>query len=415
MNDSENKLECMNVKGWRAFTKQEMRDHVDRVYRYQGGGRKGRGPFRSALAVRQQLSPVDMYCYLKARFGEPNGFQNFLRKDQSDNWMNWDFNLKAADEDVYICGTHREIHFMLSEELADEDWRDLILKIKSDYGRVAKEKTKVLHALEKWVIFPNKYVEIATLCGDLHTDIVSGIKKLYPYKFPAIDSKEQRQQQVKSARQFIRQSSKLFRNCIELSLLTPVLAEAFINMAIVILCKKEIRENKRQFDAFIRSQIDTKIFDLSYKCRGFAREIDHNSPEYKNFKRVMDRRNHTIHGNVDPEREKTEVVYFEGTRPLFCEAGDHIAKYFETLARQYEPERVVKDYEDVHEFLCSIAGCLKAPLAGDFWRIMEDPYPGYDINRKISGVLFPERRTIGILEGMRYDDELSVSWPAASS
>jgi hypothetical protein len=65
-------------------------------------GRKRMGP--SMLAVRSSLSPVDVYCYLKARFGEPNGFQNFLRKDDSDNWIHWDFNLKAGDEDVRICG-----------------------------------------------------------------------------------------------------------------------------------------------------------------------------------------------------------------------------------------------------------------------------------------------------------------------
>ena len=90
-------------------------------------------------------------------------------------------------------------------------------------------------------------------------------------------------------------------------------------MAILILCKKEIRDNKRQFEAFIRSQIDAKIFDLSYKCQGFTRKIDHNGSSYKNFKRVMDKRNHVIHGNIDPEREQTEIVYFEGKRPLFRE------------------------------------------------------------------------------------------------
>ena len=122
-------------------------------------------------------------------------------------------------------------------------------------------------------------------------------------------------------------------------------------MAILILCKNKIRKNSRQFDAFIRSQIDAKIFDLPYKCSGFAREIDPNSQTYKNFKRVMDKRNNAIHGNVDPEREQTELVYFDGRRPLFKDPGDHIAKLFEALARQHEPEKVVKDYEDTYYFL----------------------------------------------------------------
>ena len=105
--------------------------------------------------------------------------------------------------------------------------------------------------------------------------------------------------------------------CLELSLLTPIMAEAFINMTILMLCKPEIRGNNRQFEVFIRSQIDAKIFDLPYKCTGFLSGIDPASPAFVNFKRVIDKRNHEIHGNIDPEREKIEIVYFDNKRPLF--------------------------------------------------------------------------------------------------
>jgi len=410
MTESVVRLKCMDVRAWRAFTKQDMRDYFEKARSRAEGTSGGDIPFGSVLVVRQHLSPVDMYCYLKARFGEPNGVQNLLRKDDSDNWIHWDFNLKAAGEDVYVCGTRREVHFMLSEKLTDADWRDFILEVKSDFGRVAEEKGGVLNSLEKWVIFPNKFVEIATVCADLHKEIVEGIKKLSPYKCPRLSSTGDRQQYKKTFDQFARQSFKLYRSCLELSLLTPVLAEAFINMAVLILCKKDIRNNERQFDAFIRSPIDAKVFDLSYKCEGFTKAIDQNALAYKNFKRVMDKRNHVIHGNTNPEREQMEIVYFEGKRPLFKEPGDHIAKRLETLAQQYEPENVVKDYENVHQFLCSIATCLKPDLAEDFWRIMESQYPGYDLHRKITGVLLPEATAIALLEGVRYDDELSVSW-----
>jgi hypothetical protein len=188
------------------------------------------------------------------------------------------------------------------------------------------------------------------------------------------------------------------------------LAEAFINMVILILCKPEVRRNKRQFEALIRSHIDTKLFDLSYKCKGFLRPIDQNSESFKNFKRVMDKRNDAIHGNCDPEKEGIETVYFEGTRPLFKESGDHLGKFFEALERQYEPNTVIKDYEDTHAFLCDILGCLEPGLAKGVQRIMEDPYPGYDIDRKKAGALFSERIVVASLQGVRYDDELAVTW-----
>lgn len=282
----------------------------------------------SALAVRHHLSPVDVYCYLKARFGEPNGIQNSLRTNDSSNWIHWDFMLKAGDEDVYICGTSREVHFGLSARMTDDDWRDLILGIKSGYKQVAKEKSAVLKSLEQWVVFPNKYIEVAEICAGLHADIVDNAGGFRGYKTPSSWTKKGRAQEA-VLKQLAERSSKVHRSSLQLSLLTPILAEAFINMVILILCKKEIRNNKRQFDAFIRSQIDTKLFDLAYKCEGFVRPIDQNSEGFKNFKKVMDNRNHIIHGNCDPVREQIEPVYFDGTRPLFKYSGDHFGRFLE--------------------------------------------------------------------------------------
>ena len=414
MNGSVRKLNCMDVPAWRAFTIRETRNHLEKI-RNQNKEKNGEPVFRSILAFRQNLSPVDMYCYLKARFGEPHGIQSLLRRNTSDNLFHWDFNLKASNEDVYILGTFREVHFMLSEGLTDDDWPKLIRKIKSDYGRVGTEKSKVFSSLEKWVTFPNKFIAIAEICADLHHKILQSIGKSSPYKIPPIfsakrDSVVTDDQERKVLRNLTERSTNLYRACLELSLMTPVLAEAFINMAILILCKKRIRENRRQFDAFIRSNIDVKIFDLPDKCTGFARRIDENSLTFKAFMTVMQKRNNAIHGNVDPEREQTEVVYFEGRRPLFKEPGDHIAKHFETLARQFQPEDVIKEYEDTHEFFMSLAECLKPSVAKGFWQIIEDPKPGYDLRRKITGCLLPRTTVVGHMEGMRYDDELPVSW-----
>ena len=128
--------------------------------------------------MRRAFSPVHMYCYLKARFGKPNGFQTCLAKDDSDNWIHWDYNLKVDSEDVYISGTYREIHFMLSENLADGDWPVLIQKIKADFGRVGQEKTAILRSLEKWLIFPNKYIAVSNVCSELHSKVLKDIKVL---------------------------------------------------------------------------------------------------------------------------------------------------------------------------------------------------------------------------------------------
>ena len=190
------------------------------------------------------------------------------------------------------------------------------------------------------------------------------------------------------------------------------MCESFVNMIIVILCRKEIRENQRQYDSFIRSQIDAKLFDLPYKCHGFLGTPAPNSQDFKNFKRIMDRRNNIIHGNVNPEREKLELVYFDKKVPLFKDPGDHISKFFDTLERQHNPTQVLKDYEDIHMFQAYILSLLAPSEVDAVRRIIFDPYLCFDVNRKITGALFTHHVFGCYMGGVRYDDELSVDWNA---
>lgn len=395
-------LKTLDVQAWRAATNQE-------ILQWMKARGKAETPKPSLLAVRTHLVPVDIYCYLKARFGEPNGFQDFLRRDDSDNWIHWDFLLKSGDQNVYICGTSRETHIILSEQLTDADWRDLIKAIKADYGRVGKQKSAVFKSLERWVIFPNRFIEVANVCADLHATITQYIDGFRTFKTSGFKTEKEARKAERNLRDAHKRISTLYRACLQLSLLTPVLAESFINMLILILCKQDVRRNKRHFEAFIRSNIDVKIFDLSLKCEGFARGIDTNSDTYKKFKQVMDRRNDIIHGNANPEAEQLEALYFEGKRPLFKQAGDHIAKFQEALERQYQPELVLRQYLDTYAFLLDVVAHLKPGYVKDFWRIMEDNYPGYDLDRHITGALFPGHVMVATFQGLRYDDELKVT------
>jgi hypothetical protein len=297
----------------------------------------------------------------------------------------------------------------MSEHLTDENWRDLILAIKADYSRVGKEKGAVFKTLERWVTFPNKFIEVANVCAEHHAEILENVEGFQTFKATS-RAKKTPSLRFSAAEKLSKRSSKLYKHCLGLSLLTPVLAEAFINMVILILCKPEVRTNKRHFDAFIRSHIETKLFDLPHKCAGFVRAVDPNSEGFKKFKRVMDKRNDAIHGNCDPEREKIELVYFEGTRRLFKESGDNLGKMFEALERQYEPTIVIQDYEDAHAFLSEILDCLTPKLAEGVRTIMEDPCPAYDIDRKKVGAVLPHHVVEGVMEGVRYDDELAVKW-----
>src|SRR5258706_1237223 len=111
----------------------------------------------------------------------------------------------------------REIHFTVSEKVTDGDWKLLISAIKLDFERVGKEKSAVLKSLEKWVIFPNKFVEIADICSDLHSEIVKLAGSFRSYRTPPVRATRKLKTILEP---LIERSRKVFADSLQLSLLT---------------------------------------------------------------------------------------------------------------------------------------------------------------------------------------------------
>jgi hypothetical protein len=341
---------------------------------------------RIATPARCAITATPRGCVLLSggsfwRAKQPNGFQNFLRRDDSDNWIHWDFNLKAGDVDLHFAGTSRDIHVIVSEALTDEHWKALILAIKEDYRRVGKRKSDVQRGLEKYVVFQNKYVSLASLCADLHAQIVDAP----PYEpLPKGSSAyEADPEAFKQAMDRVSErADKLYGNCLKLRLLTPIMAEAFINMTILMFCKNAIRDDEASYQEFVRAKIPERLALLSKNCVGFARGIDTGTDAYASFMRVIDKRNFALHGNVDPVKEQIEVVYFDGRRPLFSEPGHNVERFFEHLEAINRPQEVVKDYEEMHGFLSEIADCLEPKTRAFFDQVIDDAYPGYEVRKR---------------------------------
>jgi hypothetical protein len=393
---------CLDVERWRISRSAE-------VSAFLGDSDKPAARTRrQLLAVRTHLKPVDVYTYLKARFGEPNGFQNFLRKDDSDNLVHWDFNLKAGKEDVYIVGTSREVHIIVSEQLSDEQWKQLILAIKSDYQRIAAEKSTILKSLEKYVLFQNKYIALADLCAELHSRILDA-----PPPVAVIEPNENKES-LEAYREAVNQQAKrieqLFGDCLKLRLLMPIMAEAYINMLILAFCKSTIRDDKAQYESFQRAGIMDRLSLLHENCDGFQRPVDKSLSGYGHFGRTMSKRNFALHGNVDPVSEQIEVVYFDKRRPLFVNPGHNIGLLFQQIEKQADPAGLVKEYEELHGFLAEVAGCLSPSHRAFFDEVISDAYPGFELMKRRPTRLFPDHTVWFAVQGTRYDDQLDVHW-----
>lgn len=270
----------LDVQSWRIATRAEWAAFL----KDRPPSSKRRRKSAAALVVRTRLKPVDVYAYLRARFGEPNGLQNLLRRNDSDNWIHWDFNLKAGDVDVYISGTSREVHFLISETLADDDWKSLILGLKADFARIGRAKSEIMKSFEKFVVFQNKFSSLADLCAEMHEAISD--TPPFPSELPRTNTKRGLQRYSAALKRLSKRATDLYGDCLKLRMLTPVMAEAFINMVILVFCKDEVRNDRVRYEAFIRATIPERLALLSENCDGFAREIDQTSAEYDGFKRV---------------------------------------------------------------------------------------------------------------------------------
>jgi hypothetical protein len=393
---------CLDVEAWRISTPDEM-------LAFLGDGQtRGDKRTRHLLSVRAHLRPVDVYAYLKARFGEPNGIQNFLRRDDSDNLIHWDFFLWAGNEVVYLSGASREILIMVTEQLSDEEWKELINNIKSDFARVAKDKSAIQHSFEKYVLFQNKFAALAELCADLHASITDGLP---PVATPAGQDSED---EITAINEAMTQQSKrvqqLFGDCLKLRLLMPIMAEAYINMLILTFCRSVIRDDPALYNGFLRAKIPERLELLSVYCNGFARTVEKSLPGWQNFMRIVNRRNFELHGNVDPIRDQIETVYFERRRPLFVNPGHNIHVLFEQMERQANPEGLLREYEELHAFLGEIAGCLTPRHKAFFDEVISDAHPGFEIYKRRPTRLFPDHLIWHAGQGTRYDDELRVQW-----
>jgi hypothetical protein len=390
---------CLDVQGWRKATPKELSQFLK-------GKSERKGPPGSLLVIRTKLTQVDIYSWLRARFGIPNGFQNLLRTESSDNLVHWDFYLKAGSVDVYIQGRMRDVMMMISEPLKDNDWKALILAIQADFGRVGKEKSRILKSFEKFLVFQNKYVALADVCADLHASIAEAPE--LASKLPRIGKTGVRYKAAMNA--VAKRATNLYGDCVKLRLLTPVMAEAYLNMLIIIFCKPAVRDDQTAYDAFVREHIPQRLENLQTNCIGFSRGIDPSAESYKAFLRVMNKRNFQIHANVDPIRETVETVYFEGKRPLFAENGNHLLKLFEHLEAIHAPADVLADYEAVHAFLADIRDMLTPRYQEFLDQVINDPYPGYEVKAKRVTRILPDHNASMMFPGEKFDDELKVKW-----
>jgi hypothetical protein len=184
--------------------------------------------------------------------------------------------------------------------------------------------------------------------------------------------------------------------------------EAFIGLLVACFVKKEVKDNKRLFDAFKRNALDVKLFDLHVRCSGFVRGIDPKNAILGKYWNVVNRRNDALHGNVDPVKDAIDTVYFDGKTPLFGKGADRIKALWKSTMQQYRPHEVLEEYVTAHELIYEIMNHMVPRYKETLLMMMGESQPGFDEKRGIVGKLFGSEVTRFAFSGIRYDSDLKI-------
>lgn len=409
-------MAILDPKTWRAATAEEvlksLQDKVKKpTSKHARKKREHSTPLPGLLVFRSLLNPLDTYAYLRARFGEPNGMQYMMIhkfrmvEEDSSNMINWDYALKSDDRDFTITGAGREVHVMMQSGLSDAEWLDFASALKADFENYGSQKSEVIKSLEKWYIFPNRFKAVAERCAELQNELSEAVEKI-TVGLPLLPRGMDKRAVKKWGKDRGELTNSLVATSVQLSLLTPIMFESFIGLISAVLMQPAVRRNKRVAEAFRRSQLDLKIYDLASRCFGFAKPIEESNDVMRRYWSVVNERNDIIHGNVDPVRDALEVVYFDGKTPMFPKGGDPIEGHFDSLVSQYSPEKVLNNYLLAHEMIAEILSHMARPVREAIIILLDDGQPGWDDRRGKFGKLFPDYVGGFYLQGTRYDTDI---------
>jgi hypothetical protein len=209
---------------------------------------KGRGQYK-IVEIVNELKPVDIYCYLYARFGAPNGLQNLFLAEDSDNLIHWEWAISIRENVILVQGHNfrSEVHIMGDLSTLPNLKFELITSIKEDFKKYGKDMTQIRTLLEEWQQFLNPYNRIRASTDE----ILKQIKELNldPTKDKIADVFEG--DDVNANVRRVNELGKKYAFAVGLGFgvraMLPVLGESFVNFLIFILAKKEVKSDSRFF------------------------------------------------------------------------------------------------------------------------------------------------------------------------
>jgi hypothetical protein len=327
-----------------------------------------------------------------AKFGEPNGPQNFLRTDDSDNLIHWDWLIASSECVFHILGMNfrTEIFRIASEPSAEFNADIFAQSIKSAIPQLGSKLGEARKSLEKWTQVVNPYYRIKSSISGLIAEIDSLELDLNSHEEMKFSSIEDAKASIDNWNEMNKRFAKASGLAFGTRSMLPILGEAFVNLLYFILARSEIKSDKRLFENAIRQQIDIRIKSLPISCLGFHKQIDYGNGFCAAFHTLMNNRNDILHGNISIDKLKFGEVFFRGTVPVFTQYENMWEKSIGVQVEASGLRLIKEEHKVVDDFIGYIKTCIDPRVLKNIEKIFESREFGIRQDNGRIGLLFPD-------------------------
>ncbi len=339
--------------------------------------------------IHKGISPLDLYVYLRARFGAPNGFAMTLKHPSNDNLIHWNWTLQSGPSVIELLGYQVQVIATIdhTDDPSSEAVAELVAKIKADFSNHGPKMADVRKSLEKWIVFTNPYWRLRRVVDDISKRLQE--LNIDHKTLPGLPKSPEELETF--GEQWVEHQTAYTQALgygLSLRMISPVLAESFVNLVILLLTREDLKTEDRLYRNVLRQEVDVRVKTLHINCVGFFKKVDSEDKRYKAFHTLMNGRNDFLHGSIDPLQLKYETVYFEGTIPLFTEFKDLSQLSLVKSLAHVEPETALKDAAVANDFVTLVIEAMDQDTRKIVKSLMSIPDPGWSKDKNRAGILF---------------------------
>ncbi|MCO6437264.1 MAG: hypothetical protein J5J06_09285 [Phycisphaerae bacterium] len=355
------------------------------------------------------LKPSDLYCYLCARFGLPNGPTMASRSPTTENIYQWHFVVGCDNAVIHFISRVDRLEIVpeIDTAASPEEWSAFVTAIKCSFGTSGAEMAQVRKRMEKWKLFVNPFARLSGIISKLEAQLQDRSVPSLPRLPESVDpSTAENVQHALNA--WSEQVSTLKTAGLATRMLVPVWGEAFVNLLLFVLARPELKNDRRIFESAIRQQIDVRIAALSVNCVGFARAVDRTHDSFVRFHTLMNRRNDILHGNIDPRALEFGTVSFDQVQygenspvhqvPVFEDDQNLAYRLLEGCTRDIAPKDALADIAIVRDFTAFMLDNLHPKHRQMVELVKDSEHLGWEDARERVGVLFPQIMPLALVD-----------------